>query len=263
MRRKISPFTNTAFRYGLGLYETMRAINKEIIFFTEHFNRLWNALNRFKLPLVDPREINFTIKEKMEKKNLDDARIRVTYSLQGPDLKALLNYEVLPFEPLFQKQAKITFSKFILKHNDELRRFKTTSNFIYFLEFINAHYRGIDEVIFFDDAGHILEGSRTNIFFIFYGEKLGKFYIKTPSLDCGILPGIAREKVIKLCKELRIRIFEEPLYQTIFKEADEVFLTNSVHGIVPVRSAPGSRKLPSEKTEIIKQEFQKRYLLFY
>ena len=61
MRRKISPFTNTAFRYGLGLYETMRAINKEIIFFTEHFNRLWNALNRFKLPLVDPREINFTI----------------------------------------------------------------------------------------------------------------------------------------------------------------------------------------------------------
>jgi branched-subunit amino acid aminotransferase/4-amino-4-deoxychorismate lyase len=263
MKRNINPLTNSAFKYGLGFYETMRAINKNIIFYDEHIKRLSKSLKDFKLPTINIKDIYKTLIERIEKKNIKDARIRITYSLQGKNLQPFLTYEVVPFVPSFQKQAKIKLSDYILKHSDRLRQHKTTSNFIYFLEFLKAREHNYDEVIFIDDAGHILEGSRTNIFFIFYGEKPGKFYLKTPSLDCGILHGIAREKVIKLCKELRIKILEEPLDQKIFNDADEIFLTNSVHGIIPLKSIPGSKRLYIERTEFIKHEFAKRYLITY
>jgi len=263
MNQRIDPLTNTAYKYGFGFYETMRAINEKIIFFDEHINRLLSSLKYFKLPIIDKKSIYSTLIEKLEKKNLNDARIRITYSLQGNNLNPFITYEVFSFRPSFQKQAKVTFSKYTLKHEDKIRSFKTTNNFIYYHEFLLARKSNYDEVIFFDDGGHILEGSRTNIFFIFYGSGSEKFYLKTPSLDCGILPGIAREKVIKLCKELKIKVIEEALNSTIFNEAQEIFLTNSVHGIIPVKSTPFSKKLPIEKTEFIKSEFAERYLITY
>ncbi len=259
----ISPYTNTAYKYGFGFYETLRAMNENIIFFDEHIKRLRNSLKFFKLPDIDPKEIYNNLIDTLERKKFKDARIRITYSLQGEKLNPYITYEVLPFTSTFRKEVKITFSKIQLQHNNKIRQFKTTNNFIYFYEFQKAKARGYDEVIFFDERGHILEGSRTNIFFVFYDKKSGKHYLKTPSIDCGILPGIARKKIFTICKKLGINISQVNLNFNSFIEAEEIFLTNSVHGIINVNSCPGRKCLKSEKTDLIKEEFIKKYLLTY
>jgi branched-subunit amino acid aminotransferase/4-amino-4-deoxychorismate lyase len=263
LRSRISPFTNTAYKYGFGFYETLRAIDKKIIFFDEHIRRLQNSLKQFKLPNVDPAEIYNSLINKIERKKLRDTRIRITYSLQGEKLNPIITYEILPFTPTFREKAKITFSIYRLKHDEKIRQFKTTNNFIYFYEFQNAKARGYDEVIFFDEMGHLLEGSRTNIFLIFYDKRKDNFNIKTPAIDCGILPGIGREKVFEICKQLRIKITQERLNLESIRKAEEIFLTNSVQGIINVNSFPGKKNLKSEKTDLIREEFTKRYLLTY
>lgn len=263
MKNWIFPYTNTAYKYGFGFYETFRAINKKIIFFDEHIKRLRNSLKFFKLPDIDPDEIFKNLIETIEINNYNDARIRITYSLQGEKLNPFITYEVFPFKPTFQKEVKIAFSKYQLKHNDKIRQFKTTNNFIYFYEFQKVRTRGYDEVIFLDDKGHILEGSRTNIFLVFYDKKSEKLHLKTPAIECGILPGIAREKIISICKALGIRVTQEKLTLNSFKEAEEIFLTNSVHGIINVNYYPGKKNLKSGKTGLITKEFIKKYLLTY
>lgn len=263
MNNRISPITNTAYKYGFGFYETLRAIDKKIIFFDEHIKRLQDSLKQFKLPNVDPAEIYNSLINQIERKKLKDARIRITYSLQGKKLNPLITYEIFPFTPTFREKAKITISKYRLKHNEIIRQFKTTNNFIYFYEFQNAKARGYDEVIFFDEMGHLLEGSRTNVFLIFSDKATGSFYLKTPAINCGLLPGIGREKIFKICKKLRIKIIQDRLSSESIKEAEEIFLVNSVQGIINVNSFPGRKKLKSEKTDLIKEEFTKKYLLTY
>lgn len=263
MNNIIDPYSNTAYKFGFGFFETMRAINKEILFFNEHLERLFSSLNYFRLPLLDSNEIFYTILQQIDEKNLDDARIRITYSLEGKNLKPKITYEIEPFQPSFKEYANITISDHKLLHNDTIRKHKTTNAFTYFYHFLKAKEIGYDEVIFIDNQKHILEGSRTNIFFIFYDEKLENISIKTPSTHCGVLPGIARQKVIGLCKELNVKISQEALPSDVFMNAQEIFLTNSLHGIVPVKLVNGRQDLLINYIQVLKQEFEKRYKITY
>lgn len=77
-----------------------------------------------------------------------------------------------------------------------------------------------DEVIWLNDQKEICEGSFTNIFW----RQDNKFY--TPSLDCNILPGIAREIILEANK-INIGNFQ----LSDLEKADEIFLSNSMIGL--------------------------------
>ena len=88
-----------------------------------------------------------------------------------------------------------------------------------------------DEHLLIQDAnGDILETDRASVFAVTGG------ILRTPPADGRILPGITREAVLRLAGQLGIPALEAPVSPPILQQASEVFVTNSVHGIIPARS---------------------------
>ena len=95
---------------------------------------------------------------------------------------------------------------------------------------MEALLEGYVEGIALNVRGHISEGSGENIFIVINGE------IHTPPLSSSILPGITRDMVIRLAKDLGITLVEETIPREILYIAEEVFFTGSAAEITPVRS---------------------------
>ena len=95
---------------------------------------------------------------------------------------------------------------------------------------MEALLEGYAEGIALNVRGHISEGSGENIFIVINGE------IHTPPLSSSILPGITRDTVICMAKDLGITLVEETLPREILYIAEEVFFTGSAAEITPIRS---------------------------
>lgn len=89
---------------------------------------------------------------------------------------------------------------------------------------------GYAEGIALNVRGHISEGSGENIFVVIGG------ILHTPPLSSSILPGITRDTVIILAKELGIHFVEDTIPREMLYIADEVFFTGSAAEITPIRS---------------------------
>jgi branched-chain amino acid aminotransferase len=89
---------------------------------------------------------------------------------------------------------------------------------------------GYAEGIALNIRGHVSEGSGENIFLVQNGA------VYTPPLSSSVLPGITRDSVITLIREMGIRLIEETLPRELLYVADEVFFTGSAAEITPIRS---------------------------
>lgn len=100
-------------------------------------------------------------------------------------------------------------------------------------------------------AGAVTEATIANVFFVIAGELL------TPSLDCGLLPGVTREAVMEVARESSVQVREKKIAADTAQEADECFLTNAVRGVYPV-SCLGARWLtaPGPVTQLILEAYR-------
>lgn len=89
---------------------------------------------------------------------------------------------------------------------------------------------GYSEGIALNIRGHISEGSGENIFLVMNGK------VYTPPLSSSVLPGITRDSVITIIRELGIPFIEETIPREMLYIADEVFFTGSAAEITPIRS---------------------------
>ena len=93
---------------------------------------------------------------------------------------------------------------------------------------IESDRLGAQDALMLNSLGHLTESTTSNFFFVQNG------CLMTPSLDCGILAGITRDLVIRLCKESGIILEQGAWPVEILESADEIFLTGSVKHIMPV-----------------------------
>jgi branched-chain amino acid aminotransferase len=89
---------------------------------------------------------------------------------------------------------------------------------------------GYEEGIALNIRGHISEGSGENIFLVKDGVVL------TPPLSSSILPGITRDSVMTLFREMGVRVVEETIPREMLYIADEVFFTGSAAEVTPIRT---------------------------
>jgi branched-chain amino acid aminotransferase len=89
---------------------------------------------------------------------------------------------------------------------------------------------GYAEGLALDSGGYISEGSGENVFLVRNG------VIYTPPLTASILPGITRDSVITLARDLGYTVREEMLPRELLYVADEVFFAGTAVEITPVRS---------------------------
>lgn len=89
---------------------------------------------------------------------------------------------------------------------------------------------GFSEGIALDDRGYVSEGSGENIFLVNNGKLI------TPPLGASILPGITRDSVIKIAREMGIDVIETQIQRAALYLADELFFTGTAAEITPIRS---------------------------
>jgi branched-chain amino acid aminotransferase len=95
---------------------------------------------------------------------------------------------------------------------------------------MEALTNGYVEGISLDASGHVSEGSGENLFIVREGK------IITTPLSSSILPGITRDSVITLARELGYTVMEQTLSREMLYIADEVFFTGTAAEITPIRS---------------------------
>ena len=119
---------------------------------------------------------------------------------------------------------------------------------------MEAKLGGFAEGIALDDRGYVSEGSGENIFLVNNGK------LVTPPLGAAILPGITRDSVIHIAREMGIEVVETTIQRSALYLADELFFTGTAAEISPIRSVDritiGSGKR-GEMTKRLQDEFFK------
>ncbi len=117
---------------------------------------------------------------------------------------------------------------------------------------MEAMANGYCEGIALDSNGYVSEGSGENLFVVRDGKLL------TPPLGASVLPGITRDTIVILAKDLGIPVVETIIPRELLYIADEVFFTGTAAEVTPIRSidritvGKGSR---GPVTERIQKEF--------
>jgi branched-chain amino acid aminotransferase len=115
---------------------------------------------------------------------------------------------------------------------------------------MEAILNGFAEGIALDDRGYVSEGSGENIFAVINGA------LFTPPLGASILPGITRDSVIQIARELGYVVHETSMQRSSLYVADELFFTGTAAEVTPIRSVDrieiGSGKR-GEITKIIQE----------
>jgi branched-chain amino acid aminotransferase len=106
----------------------------------------------------------------------------------------------------------------------------------------DAYDRGCDTSCTVDAAGNVAEGPGFNVFMVRDG------IVCTP--DRGVLEGISRRTAIELCQQLGIALRIEPVPAAGLAGADEVFITSTGGGVLPIAKVDGRavRRFPGPVT---------------
>ena len=95
---------------------------------------------------------------------------------------------------------------------------------------MEALVNGFAEGIALDDRGLVSEGSGENLFLV-QGDR-----IFTPPLSSSILPGITRDSIFQICRELGLSVVEAEIQRAALYIADELFFTGTAAEVTPIRS---------------------------
>ncbi len=95
---------------------------------------------------------------------------------------------------------------------------------------MEANQHGYTEGIALDTAGYVSEGSGENIFLIRDG------VIYTPPLGTSVLPGITRDCIIQIARDLNYPLREQAIPREWLYIADELFFTGTAAEVTPIRS---------------------------
>ena len=248
------------FLYGWGLFETMRAYNKKIVYFDEHLKRLKRSAKLLDIRCpYPPAELKDIIQRIVKINSLKDAYVRLTLwkCEEGTDiLVAVKKYQPYSSQE-YKKGFRACISPFRQNEDSFLAQLKTTNYLLYRLAYTKAREKGFDEAIILNHKGYIAETSRSNLFFIKDKE------LFTPSLECSCLNGITRRVVFDLAKKYNIKAYEGNFSMPDLYASDEAFLTNSLVGIMPLVSVEERRIGLGRSRYRLSRFFIERYKSLY
>ena len=244
------------FLYGWGLFETMRSCEGKIVYLNEHIKRLQDSsrLIKIKVP-YSAAKIKTAIHKTVELNELKDAKVRLNLWKAQRACEISITAEKYQPPPLgkYKKGFHCQISQAKCNEGSFLSGIKSQNYLIYQLARIQAKEKGFDEVIMLNNRKVLAEASRSNIFLV----KAQDLF--TPSLECGTLAGITRKAVFDLAEKLKIKIQEGEFSLQDLYHADEIFLTNSLMGIMPVASIEEYWSPNKANKEMLTQVFIKEY----
>jgi branched-chain amino acid aminotransferase len=254
---------NRAFRYGDGLFETMRMMKGELKFAGLHADRLQRGMRALKMDGYSQMDTWF-LKEKCDdiaKRNkAKHGRLRLGVFRDADGLytpsqnKAGWCLEIQPSdEPRYFLNSKgliMDIFPDLKKATGYLSNIKTSSALLYVMAGLYKTQNKLDDVFILNQDGFLCESGNSNVF-VWY-----RNHLYTPALSEGCVEGVMRQVVIGLARDNGIPITEAQINPDILYEAEEVFLTNAARGIQSVMGF-GVRRYFNEVSKALTDELNK------
>ena len=243
----VVPVFDHGFLYGEGVYETLRTYRGVPFLFAPHMARMRHSASLMALDVPYTNDqMSAHIRETTDAYvqhfgAVTDTYIRIlltrgvgglTYSLDAcptPTLVIIVKPFPAPAEHTFTKGIRVSLVSIRRNHPNALNPAIKSNNLLNnALAMQEALRHGADEALMLNQSGHIVECSQSNFFIV----KSGR--LRTAPLDAGLLPGITREFVIGLARDLGIGVDQTDYTPADLKTADEAFITGTTREVTPV-----------------------------
>ncbi len=225
------------FRYGAGIFETVRFENDQAPLWDRHMDRLSRTLAtlHWSLPaLLSPQRLQAEVIQTIQKNKIrGSARVRITLThgeggLFDGDRKLSVLIETWPLDP---SRKEFNANGWVLgvfdggrKSTDALSRCKTTSALLYTQAAQFAKQQKWNDALVLNTDGAVADSCLANLFLV----KAGTLYTTDP--DQGAVEGVMQSWWIdELAATMPVRRRAISLRDLL--EAEEVFLTNALFGI--------------------------------
>lgn len=244
--------------YGDGVFETFRCRGDLPKHIQRHLARLRKGAELLSIPVPEEQDILGQINNAYTESAIEDAYMKICLLPEG----GMTYYEKPHSSSVFiivrkcevsENPLSLCVSSYKRSQYSVLNTVKTLNYVENILVKREAIERGYDDAILLNNNGEITEASSYNVF---WTRGKGVF---TPSLQCGLLPGITRELMLEVLDELGYQINERRFGLSYMLNSDFVFLTNSVAGMKFVNRI-NDLKMPDmdQKFNDIKTSFYKK-----
>ncbi len=242
----VSPL-DRGFLYGDSVYETIRTYGETPFRLDAHLDRLRRSADRVGIPYErTPVRIENEVSGTLRAAGRGDAAIRIILSRGvGPvsyetsEVGAptcVIHVRPFPHPPPHHLSEGIDVAVVGVVRNPvhALDPAIKSSNLLNnFMAWTEARKLRAEEPILLNSAGFVTEGASSNVFVVKNQRLL------TPPLEDGILRGITRDLVLDLARRATIDTAEESLRPEDLRSADELFITSTLKGILPVKRCDG------------------------
>ena len=235
---------DSGFLLGDGVWEGIRLYNNALIHLEDHLSRLYHGAKSISMDIpLSKKKIRLAILETIKKNNMEtDVHIRLIVSrgikktpYQNP--KVTISPPTIVIIPEYKKASEdvkkngITIGTVKTIRDDRTQdpKINSLSKHNCIAACIEANMLGVDEGLMLDPHGFVSTCNSTNFFIV----KNKEVWTSTGQY---CLNGVTRKSVIRLCKQYNIPVYEKNFSLKDVHSSDELFVTGTFAGVIPVIS---------------------------
>jgi len=220
--------TQSGFAHGFGVFETMKLVDGRLCFWKAHWNRLLASARFFELELPFAADaVLAAIRKLVSVDVISDGMIKLSLMRDGAGTRLFVYARAAAAVP---STASLKLDEIYPINQRSLLAGHKTHNYMENMAlYQSARAEGFFDTLRMNTNGEIAETTTGNFFFIKNGQ------LCTPSLDSGILPGVIRGDLLKLCDVSQARYRLDDL-----KLAEAAFMTNSSCGLLAIDRLVGA-----------------------
>ncbi len=233
--------------YGDGVFEGIRVYNGRIFESEAHFRRLYDSARaiRLEIPYTAQELVGATM-QTVKACGFTDCYVRLVVTrgvgylglnpnkCERPTVFIIADtIDMYPRE-MYENGMSIITATVIRNHPNAIPpRVKSLNYLNNILAKIEAADAGVPEAVMLNHDGNVAECTGDNIFVVRDG------VVSTPTTTDGILEGITRNVIIRLCRQNNIPVVERSLQRVDLYIADEMFLTGTAAEVIAVTKVDG------------------------
>jgi branched-chain amino acid aminotransferase len=224
------PVQNRAFKWGDGVFETIKVLRGRMLLEALHFERLLRSLRLLGMGTdsFPVEQLSGQLLELCSQNDLLAARVRLAVFREEGQKPGYV-IETHPLDgganEFNEKGWVLGMHPFVRKSRDAFSNCKTASFLPYVMAGLYAVENDFDEVLVLNSDNQVCDGSKTNVFLVRGNE------VFTPALTSGCVGGVMRLYLVEQLKALGIGVHQEDISEEALLQADEVFCTNAIAGM--------------------------------
>jgi len=244
--------------YGDGIFETILCVNRRLLLWQQHLQRLDGALVRLQIQPYDSSLLQPLIQPYLNTSTEQVVKIIVTrgVSQRGyaipesatPNTVIFISDRNKSDNDWSTQGIKAQFCETRLGYQTKLAGLKHLNRLEQILAQQELAQTDCQEGIMLGQQGEVIDATMHNLFLVKNGE------LFTPDLtNCGVA-GIMRTFITEYAHQQEIPVHISRIEVEQLMQADEIFLTNSINGIWPICELGGTRLAIGEVTCLLKDK---------